>query len=111
MTHKDPYQIIKHLHTTEKTVVLQELKNADSNACVAKCDKPKYVFVVHKDANKQEIKAAIEEIYSDRNIRVKNVNTINLKGKKRRVRGRQGVRPSTKKAIITLEAGDSLENV
>lgn len=111
MSKKDPYQIIKHQLVTEKTRVLQELKNAESNASLRRCESPKYVFVVDKNANKAEITKAIEEIYNDRSITVVAVNTINVKPKARRVRGRLGLKPGFKKAIITLEKGDSLDNV
>ena len=111
MTKKNPYDIVKHIHTTEKSVMLQGLKNAKSNRCIARCESPKYVFVVDKDANKHEIAQAIQEIYKERNVRVTAVNTINLKGKPRRVRGFLGKTASIKKAIVTLEPGDSLDNV
>lgn len=108
---KNPYLIIKRLHVTEKSRVLQELKNADSNKCVARCNAPKYVFIVDKRANKQEISEALEQIYSERDIKVVAVNTINVKGKMRRVRGRLGRTSSFKKAVVTLEAGDSIEAI
>lgn len=111
MKKRDAYQIIRNKHVTEKAMMLQELKNCESNACVRRCDSPKYVFLVDPHANKQEIAAAVEEIYKERNIKVKSVNTVNLKPKKRRVRGRIGNRPGRKKAIVTLEAGDSLDNI
>lgn len=111
MADKNPYNIIKHQHVTEKANMLQELKNAKSNRSVARCESPKYVFVVDSNANKQEIAAAIEEIYSDKNIKVTAVNTINVKAKPRRVRGRIGAKSSFKKAIVTLEKGDNLDNI
>lgn len=111
MANKNPYQIIKHQHITEKTRVLQELKNAKSNPSIARCESPKYVFIVERTANKQEIASAIEEIYKEKNIKVVNVNTINVKPKERRVRGRTGEKSAFKKAIVTLEKDDSLDNV
>src|ERR1700733_2557432 len=111
MAEKNPYQIIKHQHVTEKAMMLQELKNAKSNPSLAKCESPKYVFVVDPKANKQEISNAIEQIYKDKQIKVVSVNTINVKGKKRRVRGKIGRKSAFKKAIVTLEKGDSLDNV
>lgn len=110
MNRKNPYQIIKSLHVTEKSVMLQELKNAESNRCLKRCENPKYVFVVDKEANKTEIAGALEEIYKDRGIKVVAVNTVTLKPKYRRVRGREGFRSGLKKAIVTLEKGDSLDN-
>ncbi len=108
---KNPYEIIKHQHVTEKAMMLQELKNAESNPSIKRCKSPKYVFVVDQKANKQEIAGALEEIYKDKGIRVAAVNTINVKGKPRRVRGRPGHKSAFKKAIVTLQEGDSLDNV
>lgn len=108
---RNPYEIIKHQHVTEKSAMLEGLKDAKSNRSLAKCESPKYVFIVDPSANKSEIAAAVEEIYSDRKVKVVNVNTINVKGKTRRVRGRLGIRKSFKKAIVTLENGDSLDTL
>lgn len=66
----------------------------------------KYVFVVDKRANKIQIAAAVAEIF---NVKVENVNTVNVKGKVKR-RGRTvGRRPSYKKAIVKLSAGETIE--
>jgi large subunit ribosomal protein L23 len=81
-----------------------------SNACVKKCVSPKYVFVVDKRANKQEIADAVEEIYAGRGIKVVSVNTLNVRPKARRVRGRPGVKAGWKKAIVTLAPGNSIED-
>lgn len=107
----DPYQIIKHRHVTEKATMLQELQNAKGNPSVSRFELPKYVFVVDKDADKRQIAKAIEQIYEKLNVRVVSVNTINVKAKQRRVRGRVGFKAAFKKAIVTLEKGDKLENV
>lgn len=106
---KNPYQIVKHQHVTEKAQVLESLKNAESNPSLKRCTSPKYVFVVDPTANKQEIAWAIEHIYQEKGIKVVNVNTINVKAKQRRVRGRLGMKKAFKKAIVTLEKGDELE--
>jgi large subunit ribosomal protein L23 len=108
---KNPYHVVKHQHITEKSLMLEGLKDAKSNRSLAKCESPKYVFIVDPSANKNEIAAAVEEIYSDKKIKVVNVNTINVKGKNRRVRGRLGTKKSFKKAIVTLEKGDSLDTL
>lgn len=108
---KSPFDIIKHRHVTEKAQTLYQLKDAQSSRSLKRCVQPKYVFIVDLNSNKQEIKAAIEEIYKERNVKVVSVNTITTKGKVRRVRGRMGVRSTIKKAIVTLEEGDSLDNV
>lgn len=106
---KSPYQIVKSRYVTEKSTVLAGLKDAVSNKCVAKCQSPKYVFLVDRDANKIEIARALEEIYSKQSIKVKKVNTINVKRKKRRVRGKQGYKSGFKKAVVTLEVGDNID--
>jgi large subunit ribosomal protein L23 len=108
---KDPYQIIKHQHVTEKTQMLEGLKQSKSNKSIARFELPKYVFIVDKQANKREIAQAIEEIYKDKNVKVVAVNTINVKPKQRRVRGRLGMTKSFKKAIVTLDKDDTLDNV
>lgn len=108
---RDPYQIVKHQHVTEKALMLEGLKNATSNASLRRCQSPKYVFVVDNLANKAEIAWAVEEIYREKNIKVVAVNTINVKPKQRRVRGRLGMTKSFKKAIVTLEEGDAIDNI
>ena len=111
MAKKDPYQVIKHQHVTEKARTLGELKTNDSNPSVRRCTAPKYVFIVDTSATKPQIAAALEEIYKDRSIKVVKVNTLHVKPKQRRVRGRLGRTTAFKKAIVTLEQNDSLENV
>lgn len=111
MKERNHYHVIKSRYITEKTTVLEQLQHSSSNKCVRKCNCAKYVFIVDANANKNEIARAIEGIYSDKKIKVKAVNTINTKPKQRRVRGKIGFRSAIKKAIVTLEAGDSLEAV
>lgn len=111
MKKKSPYSIIKSRHVTEKTQMLSNLKEAESNPSLRRCESPKYVFLVDPRANKQEIASALEEIYREQKIKVSSVNTITIKGKKRRVRGRTGFRSKIKKAVVTLEKGDSLDNI
>jgi large subunit ribosomal protein L23 len=67
-----------------------------------------YTFVVAPDANKIEIKNAVEKIFG---VRVTNVNTLNRKGKRKRNRrtGTYGSRASTKRAVVSLAAGDRIE--
>jgi large subunit ribosomal protein L23 len=109
---KDPFAIIKKLHVTEKATMLQQLQSAESNRSVARCKSPKYVFIVDGCANKQEIATAVEAIYKEQKVKVAKVNTLHVKGKaKRRGRGRLGRSADFKKAIVTLEPGDSIDNV
>jgi large subunit ribosomal protein L23 len=110
MMKKSPYDVIKSRYITEKSRVMEQLQFNSSNPCIKKCDAPKYVFLVDKRSNKQEIAEALELIYAERNIRVVSVNTINIKPKERRVRGRAGFKAGFKKAIVTLQAGDSIED-
>jgi large subunit ribosomal protein L23 len=105
---KTPYDIIRSRYVTEKGRVLEDLKDNTNNPCVAACQKPKYVFLVDKKANKHEIAQAIEQIYAEKSIKVKSVNTITNKPKKRRMRGHVGFKAGYKKAIVTLEKGDEL---
>ena len=67
-----------------------------------------YTFVVAPDANKIEIRQAIESIFD---VRVTNVNTLNRNGKRKRNRrsGGWGKRPGSKRAIVTLAEGDRIE--
>ena len=67
-----------------------------------------YTFLVHPDASKPEIHDAVESIF---NVRVRNVNTLNRKGKRKRNRRSFtfGSRPDTKRAIVTLAEGDRIE--
>lgn len=110
MKTRNPYEVIKHRHITEKSKMLQELKNAKSNKYINKYKLPKYVFIVDVNANKREIANALEEIYQENRIKVLSVNTINVKSKARRVRGRPGRNASFKKAVVTLEEKDNLDN-
>lgn len=65
-----------------------------------------YTFLVAPEANKTEIKEAIQKIW---NVRVLSVNTINRKGKVKRNRLSTGKRPDQKRAVVTLAEGDSIE--
>lgn len=66
----------------------------------------KYTFRVAKDSNKIEIANAVEKIF---NVKVSGVNTMTVKGKKKRVRYKQGKTSDWKKAIVTLEPGNTIE--
>jgi large subunit ribosomal protein L23 len=67
-----------------------------------------YTFKVHPDSTKPEIRDAVEEIFS---VTVVKVNTLNRKGKRKRNRRSwtYGKRPDTKRAIVTLAEGDSID--
>jgi large subunit ribosomal protein L23 len=77
---------------TEKSTVLSEQN--------------KVVFRVAPDATKPEIAAAVEELFK---VSVVKVNTLNTKGKTKRFRGHMGRRSDVKKAIVTLQEGQSID--
>ena len=66
----------------------------------------KIVFKVNKAANKKFIKKSIEKIFK---VNVIKINTVNLKGKTKMVRGKKTFKSGTKKAIITLKKGQSID--
>ena len=88
LTYKDPRDIIIAPVVSEKSYAL--------------IDEGKYTFVVAPDANKTEIKLAIEKIF---NVKVASVNTLNRPGKTRRTRFGIGKRKDIKRAIVTLKSG------
>ena len=61
---------------------------------------------MHKNANKKSIKKSIEKIFK---VNVTKINTINLKGKTKLVRGKRSSKPGYKKAIVTLKKGQSID--
>lgn len=69
-------------------------------------DEGKYTFVVAPQANKTEIKIAIESIFK---VRVTSVNTLNREGKTRRTRFGIGKKANTKRAIVTVADGDRID--
>jgi large subunit ribosomal protein L23 len=71
-------------------------------------DQNAYTFNVHPDANKIEIRQAIESIF---NVRVEKVNTLNRQGKRKRNRRTwtYGRRAATKRAVVTLVEGDRID--
>ena len=91
---KDPRDVIIEPIVSEKSYALIE-QNV-------------YTFRVHPDSSKPEIHDAIETIF---NVKVLKVNTLNRKGKKTRVRksNRSGKKADSKRALVTLVAGDRIE--
>ena len=70
-------------------------------------DEGKYTFIVAPDAHKIQIRQAVEATF---NVKVTSVNTINRPGKRRRTRSGWGKRPDTKRAIVSLAAGDRIDS-
>ncbi|MDP2859546.1 MAG: 50S ribosomal protein L23 [Bacillota bacterium] len=68
--------------------------------------KGRYVFMVKREANRTEIKRAVEEIFK---VTVTSVNTANIMGKPRRMGKYEGKRPDYKKAVITLAEGQRIK--
>jgi len=66
----------------------------------------KVVFKVHKGSNKNSIKKSIEKIFK---VNVVKINTINLRGKTKMVRNKKTFKPGSKKAIVTLKKGQSID--
>lgn len=89
----DIYQVIKEPHITEKANLLKEGANQVS-------------FKVHKQANKIEIKQAVETFLK---AKVLDVRTMKIRGKRRRMGRNMGKRPDWKKAIVRLAPGESIE--
>ena len=69
-------------------------------------DEGKYTFLVAPEANKTQIRQAVEQVF---HVKVAGVNTINRPGKRRRTRYGWGKRAATKRAIVTLAAGDRID--
>jgi large subunit ribosomal protein L23 len=84
------------------------LKPVVSEKSYAAYDENVYTFLVADDANKIEIKRAIEDIFG---VKVTNVNTLNRKGKRKRNRrtGGWGKRSDQRRAIVSLAEGDRIE--
>lgn len=112
---RDPYSIIIQPHITERSV---QLSYGDHRVTDEKKLVRKYTFRVATSANKIEIKQAIEAIYnagkkkkSGDGIEVETVRTINMRGKvKSRNMRPVGKKADWKKAIVTLKAGQMLED-
>lgn len=88
----DPFQIIEAPVITEQSY--------------SDIEQGKYVFHVFSRATKPEIKKAVEKAFS---VKVKKVNVQNVKGKEKRLRFRSGHTPDWKKAVVTVEKGQTIE--
>lgn len=92
LSNEHKYEVLRAPCVTEKTTMMSEF----NQVC----------FFVSTDASKPEIKAAVEDLFK---VNVTAVNTLVQKGKTKRFRGKPGKRIDTKKAIITLADGDSID--
>lgn len=89
--------------TLHRTIVRPLITEKTSAAYQARGE---YVFQVHPDATKTQIRLAIEELFG---VKVTGVWTLNVRGKEKRVGRSVGRRPNWKKAIVKLREGDSIE--
>ena len=91
----DPRDIIVAPVVSEKSYYVQEGRQGNW-----------YTFLVHPDANKTQIKIAVQEIFD---VRVLTVNTLNREGKRKRTRTGWGQRKATKRAMVKLADGDRID--
>ena len=89
----DPTSVIRRPCVTEKSVMSSEEAN-------------KVVFDVNNNANKAQIKEAVQELFG---VTVIKINTMRMPGKRVRMGRHMGVRPPWKKAVVTLKEGDQIE--
>ncbi|MEZ5315445.1 MAG: 50S ribosomal protein L23 [Chlamydiales bacterium] len=110
---QEALKIIKCRYITEKAKMLELLHDSKSNQSIERFKSPKYVFIVDRKANKQQIACAIETIYKEKNIKVTKVNTLYTKRKKKKKRGlrKEGMTSAYKKAIVTMEPGDLIDQI
>ena len=90
---REPRSIVRRALVTEKGTRLREGQNG-------------YLFEVARDANKIQIKHAVEAIF---NVKVATVRTLRVHGKPKRMGRYEGHRPDWKKAVVTLQKGGSIE--
>ncbi len=88
----------KHYDVIRKPIITEKSTMASENGAV--------VFEVAMDANKPQIKEAVETVFG---VKVKAVNTTITKGKVKRFRGQMGTRKDVKKAYVTLEEGNTID--
>lgn len=100
-----PQSIIKRPLLTEKTARLRETGGAAERPAEGEDYAQQVVFEVVRDANKVEIRNAIESLFK---VSVTQVRTAIMRGKDKRVGKYSGRRPAWKKAVVTLKAGDTI---
>jgi large subunit ribosomal protein L23 len=95
MRRRDEYTLVREPLLSEKSSDLGETLN-------------QYCFRVALDANKIEIKRAVERLYK---VKVATVNTMRMRGKRKQYGRKVGYRPNWKKAVVTLKEGHTIEFV
>ena len=91
------------IHKDHRDVLLAPVVSEKSYGLL---DENKYTFLVHPDANKTQIKIAVEAVFG---VKVSGVNTLNRNGKRKRTRTGFGRRKDTKRAIVTVVEGDRID--
>ena len=91
------------LHKDHRDILIAPVVSEKSYGLL---DANKYTFLVHPDANKTEIKIAVESVFD---VKVTSVNTLNRQGKKRRTRSGTGKRADTKRAIVSVADGQRID--
>ena len=91
------------LHKDHRDVLIAPVVSEKSYGLL---DINKYTFLVRPDANKTEIKIAVEKVFD---VKVTSVNTMNRSGKTRRTRFGTGKRPDSKRAIVTVADGQRID--
>ena len=87
------FEVLRRPMITEKSTIMQDGHN-------------KYAFEVDSRANKVQVKTAVEQSFS---VKVTEVNMLTVKGKRKRFGRRLVQRPSWKKAVVSLQAGDKIQ--
>ena len=103
---RSPQTVIKRPLLTEKSARLRETGGAAFAAAEGEAYAQKVVFEVARDANKIDIRRAVEQLFK---VSVTEVRTLVVRGKVKRVGRFSGQRPSWKKAFVTLKPGDNIE--
>ena len=103
---RDAQTVIKRPLLTEKSARLRETGGGASAAAEGDAYAQQVVFEVARDANKIEIRSAIEKLFK---VSVTDVRTLVVRGKQKRIGRFTGRRPSWKKAFVTLKPGDNIE--
>src|ERR1041384_3623013 len=103
---RDAQSIIKRPLLTEKSARLRETGGGVAGPAEGAAHAQQVVFEVARDANKIEIKSAVQALFK---VTVTGVRTLVVRGKEKRVGRFSGQRPSWKKASVTLKPGDNIE--
>lgn len=103
---RSPQTVIKRPLLTEKSARLRETGGGAVAAAEGETYAQKIVFEVARDANKIDIRRAVEQLFK---VSVTDVRTLVVRGKVKRVGRFSGQRPSWKKAFVTLKPGDNIE--